>query len=90
MDSQKLEIAIKAALTEMRDRLQKAASIARVAEACADAGSIEKAVQIALELEELIYEVNAFLNAASMISRLGKADRPDAGYPNARRTLSGI
>ena len=57
---------------EMRRRLESAASIAKAAEACADAGNVEKAVEIALDVEQPIYEVNTFLNAASLINRLGK------------------
>lgn len=29
-------------------------------------------IEVALDLQELVYEVNTFLNAASMIKRLGK------------------
>src|SRR5437667_1144766 len=72
MDPQTVEITIKAYLTEMRSRLEKAASIAKAAEACAASGNIEKGVDVALDIEEIVYEVNTFLNAASMINRLGK------------------
>ena len=47
-------------------------SIAKAAEACADSGNVDKGIEVALDVEELIYEVNTFLNAASMINRLGK------------------
>ena len=56
----------------MRSRLEKAASIAKAAEACALSGNIEKGIEVALDLEQIVYEVNTFLNAASMINRLGK------------------
>ena len=36
MDAQTVEITIKVYLKEMRERLERAASIARAAEACAD------------------------------------------------------
>ncbi len=72
MDPQTIEITIKAYLTEMRSRLEKAASIAKAAEACALAGNVEKGICIALDIEQTVYEVNTFLNAASMINRLGK------------------
>jgi hypothetical protein len=72
MDPHIVEFAIKAHLKEMRERLEHAAGIAKAAEACADAGNLDKAVEIALDFEQLIYEVNTFLNAASMINRLGK------------------
>jgi hypothetical protein len=73
MDPQTIDITIKAYLTEMRSRLEKAASIAKAAEACALSGNVEKGIEIALDIEQIIYEVNTFLNAASMINRLGKS-----------------
>ena len=36
---------------------------------CGDAAG---GIEVALDLQELVYEVNTFLNAASMINRLGK------------------
>ena len=41
MDTQAAELTIKAYLTEVRDRLDKAAGIARAADACAGAGFYE-------------------------------------------------
>jgi hypothetical protein len=72
MDPHTVEITIKVYLKQMRARLEKAASIARAAEACADSGDVEKGLEVALDVEQMIYEVNTFLNAASMINRLGK------------------
>jgi hypothetical protein len=45
---------------------------AKAAEACAIAGSVEKGVEVALDVEQLLYEVNTFLNAASMIRRIAQ------------------
>ena len=53
MDSHTVEITIKAYLKHMRERLERAASIARAAEACAEAGNVEKGIEIALDVEEL-------------------------------------
>jgi hypothetical protein len=72
MDPATLEITIKGRLKEMRERLDNAASIARTAQTCADTGNVEKGVEIALDVEQLIYEVNTFLNAASLINRINK------------------
>ena len=72
MDPCTVEVTIKVYLNEIRERLDRAAGIARAAEACADAGNVEKAIEIALDVEQLIYEVNTFLNAASLINRIGK------------------
>ena len=73
MDPVTLEITIKGHLKEMRKRLDRAASIARAAQTCADTGNVEKGVEIALDVEQLIYKVNTFLNAASLVDRIGKA-----------------
>jgi hypothetical protein len=70
MDARMLEATLKTHLTEMRQRLDQAAGIAKAAEACAEAGSIEKAIEIALDIEQLVYEVNTFLNAASLMNRI--------------------
>jgi hypothetical protein len=72
MDAQMLEATLKAHLIEMRQRLDQAAGIAKAAEACAGSGNIEKAVEIALDIEQLVYEVNTFLNAASLMNRIYK------------------
>ena len=61
MDPATLEITIKGHLKEMRELHDRAASIARAAQTCADTGSVEKGVEIALDFEQLIYEVNMFL-----------------------------
>ena len=70
MDASMIEAALKMHVAEMRDRLEQAASIAKAAQACADAGNIEKAIEIANDVEQLLYEVTTFLNAASMIRRI--------------------
>ena len=56
----------------MRQRLEQAASIAKAAEACAEAGNVDKGIEISLDIEQLIYEVSTFLNAASLINRISK------------------
>ena len=72
MDPATLEITLKGHLKEMRARLDRAASIARAAQTCADTGNVEKGVEIALDIEQLIYEVNTLLNAASLVNRISK------------------
>ena len=70
VDAHTVEITLKAYLSEIRQRLDQAAGSARAAQACADAGNIRKGVEIALDGEQLVYEVNIFLNAASLINRI--------------------
>ncbi len=45
----------------MRELHHHSASVARAAQSCADTGSVEKGLEIALDVEQLIYEVNTFL-----------------------------
>ena len=56
----------------IRERLDEAAAIAKAAEACAEAGNPEKGVTIVLDVEQLVYEVNTFLNAASLLNQCGR------------------
>lgn len=54
----------------MRARLDQAAVLGQAAETCAKAGNICKAIEIALDIEQLICEVNTLLNAASQMNRI--------------------
>jgi hypothetical protein len=72
MHAQMREAATKSFLREMRQRLDKPASLAKGAEACADAGNVEKGLEDAVGIEQLDYEANALLNAASMVHRISK------------------
>jgi hypothetical protein len=72
MDMQAAQLTIKAYLTEVRTRLDKAAGIARAADACAGAGFCDKAVEITLDIEQPLYEATTLLNAASLIKRISK------------------
>ena len=66
MDAQLVEATIKAYLTQIRSRLDKAAGIGRAADACAGAGFHEKGLEVA----QLLYEATTLLNAASLINRI--------------------
>lgn len=57
MKDSMLKAALKTHLTGMRQRLDQAAGIAKAAEACAESGNIETAIETALDVEQLIYEV---------------------------------
>jgi benzoyl-CoA reductase/2-hydroxyglutaryl-CoA dehydratase subunit BcrC/BadD/HgdB len=74
MDTQATELTIKAYLKEVRERLDKAAGIARAADACAGAGFYEKAVEITMDIEQPIYEATTLMNAASLIHRISRPD----------------
>jgi hypothetical protein len=72
MDAHLVETTIKTYLTEIRSRLDKAAGIGRAADACAGAGFHEKGLEVALDIEQLIYEATTLLNAASLINRIAR------------------
>jgi hypothetical protein len=72
MDPQLAETAIKTYLNQIRSRLEKAAGISRAADACAGAGFHEKGLEVALDMEQLLYEATALLSAASLISRIAQ------------------
>jgi hypothetical protein len=72
MDAQLVETTIKIYLTEIRSRLDKAAGIGRAADTCAGAGFHEKGLEVALDMEQLLYEATTLLNAASLINRIGR------------------
>lgn len=57
-------------LSEMRKRLDKAAEIGRAADACATTQSFDAAVDVALDVEQYLYEANTLLNAVSLIRRI--------------------
>ena len=70
MDAANAEIVIRDFLKEIRSRLNEVVTVAEAAGACADAGNIQKAVEIALDIEQPLYEVTTLLNAASLINRI--------------------
>jgi hypothetical protein len=72
MDASTVQMTTKAYLAEISQRLDEAASIAKAAQACADAGNTKQGIAIALDVEQLVYEVNTLLNAASLINRISK------------------
>jgi hypothetical protein len=70
MDAEASELTVCACLAEVRIRLDKAAGIARAADA--GAGFSDKAVEITLDIEQPLYEASTHLNAVSLINRIRK------------------
>lgn len=60
---------IVALLTEVHSHVAEAAVIAKASEACARDGYAEKAFTIALDVEQLLFDANNLLQAASVINR---------------------
>jgi hypothetical protein len=50
----------------VRERLDQMAGMAKAAEACAEAGNLEKGVEIVFDVEQPIYETGTRLNGASL------------------------
>ena len=62
MDAKTLGITLRMHLSEMGDWLDRATSIGAAANTCAEAGNVQKTIEIALDIEHLVYEVNTLLN----------------------------
>jgi hypothetical protein len=78
MSPEMAEIAIGEFLKAIRGRLEQAASIAKAAEACAEAGNPEKGVGVVLDVEQLIYEATSRL---LKLSRLHRGTRRSIARP---------
>lgn len=72
MDRTATEQAITSILAEIHARTRDATRIARAAEACANAGSIDDAVTISMEIEQILYEAGRLQDAASLLNRISK------------------
>ena len=68
-----LDTVVAVHIAEMTKRLVKAAEIAKAADACASAGSVDAAVDVSMDIEQLIYEATTLLNAASLVRRIGSS-----------------
>ena len=72
MDRTATEAAIKICLREIRRRLDEAVGIAKAADACAESGQVNKAVELSHDIEQLSYEASRLLDAASLLNRLSQ------------------
>jgi hypothetical protein len=70
MDRNVTEAAIKVYLREILNRLEKSTGVAKAACVCAEAGNIESAAEIILEIEQRAYEASRLLDATSLLNRL--------------------
>ncbi len=66
-------ISVKDCLRFIRERLDGAVAVAKAAEACAEAGDVERALTIMLDVEQPLYEVTTLLNAASLLKRCAES-----------------
>jgi hypothetical protein len=69
------DIVITDFLKTISQKLDNAVQIAKAAEACADAGNRQKAVEIIMDVEHLMFDANTLLNGASLLKlRFGSDD----------------
>ena len=73
MSPETAEIAIKALVKQIRRRLEEAARMARAGQACAEAGSPEKGIEVVLEMGQSLYEAKKLLEGTLGVSRCSKA-----------------
>jgi hypothetical protein len=74
MTRETADIVIMDFLKEISQRLDQTVSIAKAAEACADAGNPKQAVEIVMDVEPLIFDANTLLNGATLLQH---GFRPD-------------
>lgn len=73
MDRTCIEPAIKSILAEIHCRMTDAARIAKAADACAQAGSVDEGVSVSMEIEQILYEAGRLQDAASLLKRLSNS-----------------
>jgi len=64
------DAAIALHLTALSRRLDKAAELGKAVAACVSAGSHAAALDVAMDIEQQLYEATTLLNAASLIHRI--------------------
>jgi len=69
IDNTAAQQAIGAMLAAIQVRLEEAARIARAATACAQAGSVNEGVTLALDIEQGIHDACRLLDAACFLNR---------------------
>lgn len=70
MDRSYIEPALKSILAEIHERMIDASRIAKAADACAQAGSVDEGVSVSMDLEQIFYEAGRLQDAASLLKRL--------------------
>lgn len=70
MERVSIEPAIKLIIAEIHTRLSEATRIAKAAEACVQNGAIAEGVEVAMDIEQLIYEAGRLQDAASLLNRM--------------------
>lgn len=74
IDNSAAQQAIGMMLLAIQQRLEEATRIARAATACAQAGSINEGVTLALDIEQGIHDASRLLDAASFLNRYASSE----------------
>lgn len=74
MTPETVDTAITEFLQQASQRLEQAVQIAKAAEACAEAGNPAKAVEIVMDVEDLMFRTTTLLNGASVLRSEGGSD----------------
>jgi hypothetical protein len=69
MSNSEVEIALKLCLSRITAAINEAQTIARSSACCSEAGDIERAFQIALDVEPLLFDADKLLQAAGTLRR---------------------
>lgn len=72
MERTSIETAIKLIIAEIHTRLSEAARIAKAAEVCVQNGAIAKGIEVAMDIEQLIYEAARLHDAAALLGRMSR------------------
>jgi hypothetical protein len=62
--------AVKSCLVEIHLKLKAAELIAKAAQACAEAGAVSEAIQVSMDIDQLIYDAGRLHDAATVPARM--------------------
>lgn len=72
MQAEHADLIVKTFMALIAERLTEAASLAKAAEACVNAGNRIGALHIANDIDSPLYEAQNLINAASLVNRLAR------------------
>ena len=70
MDTTAINETIKICFGEMHAKLSEAIQIAKAAEACSRAGSLDQGVEIAMDMDQLLYDAGRLHDAICLMNRI--------------------
>jgi hypothetical protein len=70
MDTAAIDKTMKICFGEIHAKLSEAMQIARAAEACAKAGSLDQGVEISMDMDQLLYDAGRLHDAIFLMNRI--------------------